>query len=417
MYQKTVLANGVRIVTEEIATNRSVAIGVWVGVGSRHEVPEYEGVSHLIEHMFFKGTAKRSARQLAEALEKVGGHLNAFTSKEVTCYHARILDEDLDLAIDVLQDIFFNSEFQSDGLEKEKNVVIEEIKMYEDTPDELVHDLFSKYAWQNHPLGHPILGDEATIRGLNRPKILKYLESHYTPNQVVIAVAGRMKHEDVVAKLAVFAGFERSREEITAPPPLLIPFKKSFIKETEQTHLIIGTRGYAQEDVMTYPMHIVNSILGGGQSSYLFQEIREQRGLAYSIYSYHSSYQDTGLFAIYAGTNPKNTEEVIDCVMGKMEQLKKEGISAEELARTKAQLKGSMYLGMESTNSRMNRLGKTELTLGRVKTVEETVSRLESVTLEDIRELLSTIWIPENVSVLALGPQGCYKEGIPVVPT
>ncbi|MCL1918731.1 MAG: insulinase family protein [Peptococcaceae bacterium] len=414
MYQKTVLPNGVRIVSEHIQGGRSVAIGVWVGAGSRHEAPAYEGASHLLEHMFFKGTVKRSAPQLAEALEKVGGQLNAFTAKEYTCYYARVLDEDLDLAIDVLQDIFFHSTFEEEGLGKEKNVIVEEIKMYKDTPDELVHDLFSQYAWNQHPLGHPIVGNETIIQDMKREDLLRYMETHYTPQDVVIAVAGPIQHEDLVQKLSVFGEFQRRREDIVPELPALQRFKNIFIKDTEQAHIVMGTQGFAQEHDMTYPMHIVNSILGAGLSSRLFQEIREKRGLAYSVFSYHNTYQDAGLFAVYAGTTPQKTHELVECVMEQMESLKQDGIDLQKLADTKAQIKGSLYLGMESTSSRMNRLGRTELTLNRVKTIDETVEKLEKVTLEDVRALLDQLWQPDKISVLAVGPEGCYKEGVPV---
>ncbi|MCL1791319.1 MAG: insulinase family protein [Peptococcaceae bacterium] len=415
MHLKTVLPNGVRIVSEQIPGSRSVAIGIWVGAGSRHELPEYEGSSHLIEHMLFKGTEKRSARQLAEALEKVGGQLNAFTAKEFTCYHARVLDEDFDLAVDVLQDMFFHSVFEEEGLKRERDVIVEEIKMYDDTPDELVHELFSRYAWDKHPLAHPILGNETTVREMKREDILNYMETRYTPQDVVIAVAGSISHEDLLTRLAVFGEFKRQREEITPPPPVLRGFNNIFSKDTEQAHIVMGAQGYPQEHDMTYPMHIVNSVLGAGLSSRLFQEIREQRGLAYSIYSYHTSYMDTGLFAIYAGTTPQKTSEVMDCVMQEMATLRQNGLSVQELADTKAQLKGSLYLGMESTSSRMNRLGKTELTLNRVKTVDETVEQLEKVTREDVRDLLDVLWLPEKISILVLGPKDSYKEGIPVL--
>ncbi|MGI6449803.1 MAG: M16 family metallopeptidase [Desulfitobacteriia bacterium] len=406
MYQKHVLPNGVRVLTEEIDHVRSVAIGLWVGAGSRNETEGYEGISHFIEHMFFKGTKNRTAKQLAEALEAVGGQLNAFTTKEFTCYFARVLDEDISLAIDVLSDMFFNSSFDNKEIEKEKNVVIEEIKMYQDTPDEFIHDLFSQYVWNGHPLGKPILGVEETIKSLTREKVIDYLETRYTPGQVVIAVAGKIKHEDIIRELAGFGDFKRERKVPAPNQPQGSVFRSSVGKDTEQMHIIVGVPGLGQDDEDMYALHIVNNILGGGLSSRLFQEIREQRGLAYSVYSYHSTYADTGLFAVYAGTNPAKTEEVIRCVLEEMNTIKSQGITEEELARTKAQIKGNLLLGLESVSSRMNRLGKTELTFGRVKTAEEAVEQLEKVKLTDIKRVMERLWVRERISVLTLGQKG-----------
>lgn len=413
MYRKHVLPNGVRIVTEEIEHVRSAAIGIWVGTGSRKETEGYEGISHFIEHMLFKGTNNRSARQLAESLENVGGQINAFTTKEMTCFYAKVLDEDLSLAIDVLSDMFFNSLYDPQEIEKEKNVVIEEIKMYQDTPDELIHDLFSQYAWTNDPLGKPILGIEDTIRGLSRDKILHYLDTHYTPEQVVIAVAGKIKHEDIIQQLAMFGDFNRKKTDSATENPNGTTFRKAVGKDTEQMHLIIGVPGLGQDDDDIYAMHIINSILGGGLSSRLFQEIREQRGLAYSVYSYHSTYVDTGLFAVYAGTSPENTDQVIKCVLDELNTLKNNGLTEDELAKAKAQIKGNLYLGLESVSSRMSRLGKTELCFGEYKTPEEAVEKLEKVTTGDIKRVMERLWQKDKVSILTLGQkeyQGDFEE-------
>ncbi|KGK90616.1 zinc protease [Desulfosporosinus sp. HMP52] len=407
MYKKTLLPNGVRIITEEIDHVRSAAIGMWVGAGSRDEREGFEGISHFIEHMFFKGTEHRTARALAESLEAVGGQLNAFTTKEYTCYYAKILDEDLDLAIDVLSDMFFSSLFDEKEIEKEKNVVIEEIKMYEDSPDELIHDVFSEQVWNDHPLGKPILGTEESIRALSREKIMQFLTEHYSPDNLVISVAGKIKHEDVVAKLSPqFGNFNRGGRRVLEETPIgrTIGFYQK--KETEQMHIIMGVPGLGQDDEDIYAMHIFNNILGGGLSSRLFQEIREQRGLAYSVYSYHSTYVDTGLFAVYAGTSPKNTQEVIACILEELMEMKEKGISAEELARTKAQIKGGLYLGLEAVSSRMSRLGKTELTYNRVLSPEEVVEKLEKVTLEDVLRVIGRLWKKENISIMTMGPSG-----------
>jgi predicted Zn-dependent peptidase len=407
LFRKTVLPNGVRIITEEIDFVHSAAIGLWVGAGSRDEREGYEGISHFIEHMFFKGTEHRTARELAESLEAVGGQLNAFTTKEYTCYYAKILDEDLDLAIDVLSDMFFHSLFDEKEIEKEKNVVIEEIKMYEDSPDELIHDIFSERVWNEHPLGKPILGTEESIRALSQAKIMLFLSEHYAPDNVVIAVAGKIKHEDVVAKLSdQFGMFQRGGRRVLEGKPTGHTVEHYKKRDTEQMHILLGVPGLDQDDDDIYAMHIFNNILGGGLSSRLFQEIRERRGLAYSVYSYHSTYVDTGLFVIYAGTSPRNTKEVCECILQELKEIKQQGITEVELARTKAQIKGGLYLGLEAVSSRMSRLGKTELTYNRVLSPEEVVEKLMKVTLEDVSRLIGRLWQREKISIMTLGPAG-----------
>ncbi|MFZ3131988.1 MAG: pitrilysin family protein [Desulfosporosinus sp.] len=407
MFRKTVLPNGVRIITEEIEHVRSAAIGLWVGAGSRDEREGYEGISHFMEHMFFKGTEHRTAQVLAESLEAVGGQLNAFTTKEYTCYYAKVLDEDLDLAIDVLSDMFFHSLFDDKEIEKEKNVVIEEIKMYEDSPDELIHDIFSEHVWNEHPLGKPILGTEESIRALSRAKIMLFLSEHYAPDNVVIAVAGKIKHEDVVAKLSdQFGTFQRGGRRVLEGTPIGHAVEYYQKRDTEQMHILLGVPGLGQDDDDIYAMHIFNNILGGGLSSRLFQEIRERRGLTYSVYSYHATYVDTGLFAIYAGTSPKNTKEVSECILQELKEIRQQGITEGELARTKAQIKGGLYLGLEAVSSRMSRLGKTELTYNRVLSPEEVVEKLKKVTLEDVSRLIGRLWQREKISIMTLGPAG-----------
>lgn len=407
MYQKTVLPNGVRIITEEIEYVRSVAIGLWVGAGSRDELEGFQGISHFIEHMFFKGTEHRTARALAESLEAVGGQLNAFTTKEYTCYYAKVLDEDFDLAIDVLGDMFFHSLFDEQEIEKEKNVVIEEIKMYEDSPDDLIHDIFSERVWNEHPLGKPILGTKESVRALNRDKLMLFCSQHYAPDNLVIAVAGKIKHQDVVAKLAdQFGTFQRGGRRVLEGTPTGQTIEHYQKKDTEQMHILMGVPGLGHDDEDIYAMHIFNNILGGGLSSRLFQIIREQHGLAYSVYSYHSTYVDTGLFAIYAGTSPNNTQEVIQCILQELKEIKQQGITADELARTKAQIKGGLYLGLEAVSSRMSRLGKTELTYNRVLTPEEVIDKLEKVTLEDVSRLIRRLWQKDKISIMTLGPEG-----------
>lgn len=405
VYRMETLPNGVRIVTEEIPHVRSVAIGLWIGAGTRDESEENRGISHFIEHMLFKGTKKRSAKELAETLEAVGGQLNAFTTKEYTCYYAKILDEDFELAVDVLSDMYFNSRFEPKEIEKEKKVVIEEIKMYEDSPDELIHDVFTQTIWQDHPLGQPILGTCESIEGMSRDKVLDFLERNYTPQNLVVAVAGKINHRRACDRLgSVFGAFGGSGKRVVDSKPKVYPVSKHISKETEQTQIVMGVPGLAQDDPSIYPLHVLNNVLGGGLSSRLFQEIREERGMAYSVYSYHSTFVDSGLFAIYAGTSPANSQEVIDCILAELAKLKSEGITGQELERTKAQIKGSLYLSLESVSSRMSRLGKTELCFDRIISLDEVVDKINQVKVQDVKELAERMLDPKYLTLTTIGP-------------
>ncbi|WP_227766578.1 M16 family metallopeptidase [Zhaonella formicivorans] len=405
MWKKDTLDNGVRVVTEEVPYAHSAVIGIWVRTGSRNEDETNHGISHFIEHLLFKGTSKRTAKQIAEELETVGGSLNAFTTKEYTCYYAKVLAEHLDLAIDLLSDMFFNSTFLEEDIEKEKNVVLEEIKMYEDSPDELIHDLFAQTVWQNHPLGRTILGTTSSISNLTRPKIIDYYLQKYNPHNVVVAVAGKIKHEEVVDKLQGFfanwykkVGDSKQHGPVPQSAVVLNP------KDTEQVQICLGAPGLPQGDENSYALIVLNNILGGGLSSRLFQEIREERGLAYSIYSYHTAYFDSGLFTIYAGTSPNKVREVIELTLKEIAKLKKNGITAEELHRTKEQIKGNLLLSMESVSNRMSRLGRTELCYGRIISAEEIVQKTGEVTAELVYDLCNMLFKAEKFSLTAIGP-------------
>lgn len=415
MYKKETLPNGVRIITEEIPHVRSVSIGLWVGAGSRDEGPEINGMAHFIEHMMFKGTENRTAKQIAESLDAVGGQLNAFTSKEYTCYYAKVLDEHLDVAVDLLADMFFNSLFQPEELEKEKNVIIEEIKMYEDAPDELVHDFFTSTIWNGHALGRPVIGTTEVIRATTREQMVDFYKKFYVPESLVIAVAGSIRHETVVARLAPlfssFAGSASRREYRTPVASARITGKQ---KDTEQVHLCLGTPGLPLDHEKTYHLHVLNSILGGGISSRLFQEIREERGLAYSVYSYHSSYRDAGLFTVYTGLSRENLDQVLALISREMKDIKQQGISAEEVQRAKAQLKGSMFLGLENVSNRMSRLGKSELCLNRVVTPDEAADKIDRVTGKDVRQLAEELFVKENFTVAAIGPEQDVAVELPL---
>lgn len=411
MYKKEILPNGVRIVTEEMPYVRSVSLGIWVAAGSRDESTKNNGAAHFIEHMMFKGTEKRSAKEIAEALDAVGGQLNAFTSKEYTCYYAKVLDEYFDISVDLLGDMFFNSSFKEEEIEKEKNVIIEEIKMYEDAPDELVHDFFANTMWSGHALGRPVIGNANIIKDMSRQDLLDFKDRFYSPKSIVVAVAGNIKHEAVVEKLAPLFGSlnKRARKRTyTVPKPHSKVFFKK--KDIEQLHLCIGTPGLALDDDKGYVLHVMNSALGGGLSSRLFQEIREERGLAYSVYSYHSSYRDAGLFSIYAGLSRKNLNKVVSIIGKEMKSLRAKGITKKELVRAKQQLTGSLYLGMENVSNRMSRLGKSELCLNRVVTVDEAVERISAVALDDIKDLAKKFFRSENIVVSSIGPEMDEKQ-------
>ena len=403
MIEKYTLDNGVRVVIEKIPTVRSVALGIWVGTGSRYESPENNGISHFTEHMLFKGTHERSAKEIAESFDQIGGHVNAFTSKEYTCYYARVLDEHAPIALDILADMFFHSRFDEDELHKERKVVIEEIKMYDDTPDDLVHDLISKASYQNHPLGYSILGTEDVLNNLNQEKMLEYVSKRYTPDRIVLSVAGNVSERLLDMIKTKFSRMERQKSDGDIIPPEFHPELKVRKKDTEQAHLCISFPGYEVGNPDVYPLILMNNILGGSMSSRLFQEVREDRGLAYSVFSYHSSYRDSGLFTIYAGTAPKQLEEVTQVITDTLAKLKAKGISEEELKKGKEQLKGSLMLSLESTNSRMSRLGKNELLLSKHLTLDEIIERVNHVTLENVQKTINTIF-SNKMSVALVSP-------------
>lgn len=391
--KKYTLSNGLRVVTEHIPTGRSVSFGIWVKTGSRNEAPDNNGVSHFIEHMLFKGTDRYSAKEIAEVFDGIGGNVNAFTTKEYTCYYAKVLDEHLPIAVDVLADMFLRSRFDEEELNKERNVILEEISMYDDTPDDLVHDLLAKAAYGEHPLGYTILGPEKNLVDLKSADLRAYMDRHYRIDNTVISVAGYYDEGlmDLLERhFGQFGGSAAEAERYDSPA-----FVGGSIfqqKQTEQNHICLSLPGCSLDDERLYAMILLNNVIGGGMSSHLFQEIREKRGLAYSVYSYHSAHLDSGLFTLYIGTAPKQTEEVLSVSMDIIEEVIANGITDSELAKGKEQLKGSLILGLESTSSRMNRIGKNELMLGRHYTIDEIIERIQSVRMEDIRSLIATMF-------------------------
>lgn len=405
MFQKVTLDNNVHILTEDVPHVRSVAVGFFVDVGSRDEDNEVSGVSHFIEHLLFKGTKRRTAKDIAETLDAVGGQLNAFTTKEFTCYYARVLDEFFDLAVDLLSDMFFNSKFDPQDIDRERNVILEEIKMYEDAPDELVHDIFAGSMWKNHALGRPIIGTADVIAGISRDNIMEYYHKYYNPAKLTVAVAGNINHEQVINKLRPILETKvgaQTKRSMVAPAPHRDVICRS--KDTEQVHLCIGAPGLRLNDDNIYVFQVANTILGGGLSSRLFQEIREQRGLVYTVYSYHTSYHDAGLFCVYAGLSKENIDEVMELTFKQIRDIQVNGIKKQELQRAKDQLKGNLLLSLENVNTRMSRLGKSQLYLGKVIPPEEIVALVNKVTADEIQELSIQMLKPENFSLAAIGP-------------
>lgn len=404
MLYKDTLSNGIRVVTEELSFVHSVSMGIWVGTGSRYEDNTNHGISHFLEHMLFKGTKNRSAKQIAESLEIVGGQINAFTAKELTCYYAKVLNDHFDLAADVLADMFLNSLFQTEDMEKERNVILEEIKMYEDAPDELVHDVYSKTMWKIDPLGQSIIGTSDSVGKLSREQLISYYRSTYVPQNIVIAVAGNIKRETVLNKLeTLFSNLSGEIPKTNLLTPQSFSQNAFVSKEIEQMHLCLGFPGLPSQDDGIYPLTVLNHVLGGGLSSRLFQEVREDRGLTYTIYSYHSGYSNAGLFGIYAGTSAQNTEEVVQVVLKEINNIKNNGITKEELENTKEHIKGTILLSLENSSNWMNRLGKSEISYGRIITPEEVVEKVMRVTQDDIVDIALKIFDWESLSFAAVG--------------
>lgn len=390
--KKIHLSNGMRVVMEKIPSGRSVSFGIWVKTGSRNETPEINGISHFIEHMLFKGTDRFNAKEIAEQFDAIGGNVNAFTSKEYTCYYAKVLDEHLHIAVDTLADMFFRSKLDAEELAKEKNVILEEIAMYEDTPDDLVHDLMSVAAYGDHPLAYSILGLKERLQAMTPDDLRAYMKQRYTIENTVISVAGNFDDRIVELLEHHFGSFAGTGPAQIVTPPV---FKGEFVfqrKKTEQQHICLSLPGCRTGDPQQYAMVLLNNAIGGGMSSRLFQEIREKRGLAYSVYSYHSSHADSGLFTVYAGTAPKQTKEVLELTKEMLFELADKGLSEDELKKGKEQLKGSLILSLEGTGSRMNRLGKNELMLGRHDSLDDMIAKIERVTMEDVDSVLNRMF-------------------------
>ncbi|HDM76378.1 MAG TPA: insulinase family protein [Deltaproteobacteria bacterium] len=405
LYQKTTLENGIRIVTEKIPHLHSVSVGVWVDAGSRDEEPSESGITHFIEHMLFKGTEKRSALQIAKEFDAIGGLSNAFTSKEHTCFHAKVIDYHLPLVIDILSDIFLNSKFDKEEMDRERAVILQEICMVEDTPDDYIHILLSEHFWGNHSLARPIYGYRETVQSFDKDKILRYMKKHYHPGRIVIAAAGNVEHENLIKLVEdSFGNLAKNPNSYKRIKPQPQPNVYCTTKELEQTHLCIATQTCSLKNQERYLCGVFNIILGGSMSSRLFQEVREKRGLAYSVYSFVSMHSDTGMLGIYAGVQKDKLNAALEAIRGTIIELKSKPVNDEELKLAKDHIKGNMYLNAESSDSRMSRLAKNEILYNRLVSFEEIEENLEAVTAKGIQQWVNSVFKAESLALEVLGP-------------
>ncbi|MEV0152275.1 pitrilysin family protein [Micromonospora sp. NPDC050686] len=412
--RRTVLPSGLRVLTEAIPAMRSVSFGIWVGVGSRDETGGQGGAAHFLEHLLFKGTHKRSALDISSEIEAVGGETNAFTTKEYTCYYARVLDEDLPLAIDVMCDAVADSILEPADVETERGVILEEIAMHDDEPGDEVHDLFARAIYGDHPLGRLISGTEETVTPMTRRQIQGFYRRRYTPPNIVIAAAGNLDHTAVVKLVRqalrgtpLDADPAAPAPRRSATPAVRVRPRGTLVepKETEQAHVILGCPGIDRVDDRRFALGVLNNVLGGGMSSRLFQEIRERRGLAYSVYSYASQYADSGVFAVYAGCAPGKVDEVLQLTRAELHRVATDGLTETEVARGKGMSKGSFVLGLEDTGSRMSRLAKGELLYGDLMSVDQLLARVDAVTVDEVNGLAAEL-LARPMSLAVVGPFG-----------
>ncbi|MBM3674578.1 MAG: insulinase family protein [Actinobacteria bacterium] len=403
--ERTRLASGLRVVTEAMPELRSVAVGFWVGTGAVDETGEQLGASHFLEHLLFKGTDTRSAAEIAHAVESVGGDMNAFTTQEYTAFYVRVPDDHLALALDILSDVVWEPAFRPDEVDSERQVILEEIGMRDDTPDDVVHELFAEALYPEHPLGRSVLGTRESIAAMPREAIAAYHGEHYHPANVVVAAAGNLDHERVVelveARLPQQSGARPARAQSRLVAPRAVIGRR---RPTEQAHLVVGMRSIARDDPDRYALSVMNQAFGGGMSSRLFQEVREKRGLAYSVYSYRAAYEDTGALGVYAGTAPERVRETLAVIEGELARLVAEGLPEEELAAAKGHLRGSTALSLESSSSRMHRIGRSELTLGEVPSVDELVASVEAVEPDDVGRVIERVLANEAQVLSVVGP-------------
>ena len=404
-FERTILDSGATVVTEHMSEVRSVSCGFWFDVGSRDEPTELAGTSHFLEHLLFKGTPTRTAKDIADAFDAVGGDVNAFTGKEYTCYYSRVLDDDLPMAFDVLSDMITESTVAPAEFDSERKVILEEIAMHEDAPDELVHDLFYRYLWDGHPLGRPVLGFNETVGAVTRDQVVDYWRNRYGPQNLVVAAAGHVDHHSLAERVeALFEdrGGEKVERSAKHPEPRI--GVKVYKRPTEQAHIVIGTESLPRNHPDRHALAVLDTILGGGMSSRLFQEIREKRGLAYSVFSYRSLFADTGSFAVYAGTTPQNADDVIQIVHAEIQKVLDTGITEAELTRAKGHVKGALVLSSEDPGSRMNRLGRQQITTGEIMSIDELIELFESIELSDLDRVAHKVLERDRFQVTVVGP-------------
>jgi predicted Zn-dependent peptidase len=405
--RRTRLDAGLRVVTEHLPNLRSAAVGFWVGTGSRDESESIAGSSHFLEHLLFKGSETRHAQEIAEAVESCGGDMNAFTGQEITAYYVRVPDRHLDLALDILSDIVWSPALRPDEVESERQVILEEIKMRDDTPDDLVHDVFAGALFPEHPLGREISGSQESIAAVTRGQIAEYHAAHYRPSNVVVAVAGNIDHDAVVARVeAALPGSGGDRPERVNGADDGAPEKFARVdRPLEQAHVVLGARALRRDDPDRFALAVVDQVLGGGMSSRLFQEVREKRGLAYSVFSYRSAFEETGALAVYCATAPERVEETLDVVRAELDRLVADGgVSERELAGAKGHLTGSMALSLESSSSRMNRMGRSELTMGEIPSLDWVVEQVEAVTPDDVARVIDRVLGGGERTLALVGP-------------
>lgn len=408
---KSLLPNDIRVLSQRIPWVRSISLGVWVDVGSRDDPPKLAGISHFIEHMLFKGTKRRSDEEIAKSLESVGGQLNAFTSRENTCYLAKVLDENLKLALDVLSDLIQNSIFAPDHIEKEREVVLEEIKDMEDYPSELVVDNFIKLLWNGHPMGRFILGSSETVSSLTRKDLIEFMDENYIPGKLVVVAAGNLRHEDLLSLVEESFHLSASPLPPRGDPPTFSPKRLEVTeRDTSLTHMVLGIPAFPFSDPRRYPLLFLNNILGDGMGSRLFQTVRQKNGLAYSIYSFLDFFRDTGIFGIYLGANHQKAKEALKLVLSELEGVSSKGITDKEFAYAKSRLKGALVFSQESTTARMERLAQLEFFLGRYLSLSRTLKEVDEVDKDEVSSLAREYLTPSRFSLSVLGPDSSGGE-------
>ena len=403
--RREVLPNGLTIITEEMQHIRSVSIGIWVKTGSRDEDPQWNGISHFTEHMVFKGTKSRSAEQIAREVDSIGGNMDAFTAKECICFNIKVLDEHLPIALDVLSDLVLNPVFAEKDIDREQGVILEEIKMDEDNPDYLVHEIFTQNFWKDHPLGKPILGTKETVRRFAQPVLFDYYGTRFAPGNLIVCAAGSLNHANVVELVAKqFAGLAPKSNGYHGDPPRIVPrIIMRNKKSLEQVQICVGVPSHPIAHERRYASYVLNTLLGGGMSSRLFQNVRERQGLVYAIYSDLNPYRDTGCLSVYAGTSRQSAPKVVGSILNEFRGLKTGPLPEEEVRRAKDQLKGSLMLSLESSTSRMSNLARQEMYFDRFSSLDELIDNIEKVSLQDVRTLANEYFQADKIAVTVLG--------------